>query len=263
MSDVNEPGAPAPESLPVQEAPPEPPPAPVTPLEAAPPAPAPSSPVPAPSGPEGRPGRKHHVAPALIPLHRLDDDDTFRFRPLGDVSPLATDLARLGQLFPIELRLKPPDRFQVITGFRRVAALKLLQRDKVLARLHTDLSDDEALLLALAEAVHSRAVTREELALARERLERDRRLSPAVRDMLDKALADDDGLAPEHVDEEPSEEVDADELAADATVRLSAINQDLALLADVFKDLEPARRDALIEQLKYSAQLVEWLEGGR
>src|SRR5579883_1714062 len=87
------------------------------------------------------PARKHHVAPALIALDRIDTDEVFQLRPVGDTSLLATDLARLGQLFPVDVRLKPPDRFQVICGFRRIAALKFLQREKVLARLHTDLSD--------------------------------------------------------------------------------------------------------------------------
>lgn len=226
-----------------------------------PPASAPRPSSPSPSRPEPTEiRRKHHVAPALILLERLDDDETFRFRDVGDVGALATDIARLGQLFPIDLRLRPPDRFQVLTGFRRVAALKLLQREKVLARLHTDLSDDDALMLSLAEAVHSSAVSKDEIGRARTRLESERRLSLAAKDMFDKALASDDGLAPEGVDGQ-GEEVDADELAGDVTVRLAGINQDLSLLADVIGDLDPERRQALLEQLGYSANLLAWLEG--
>ena len=182
----------------------------------------------------------------------------------GDISALATDIARLGQLFPVDLRLKAPDRFVVITGFRRVAALKFLQREKVLARLHTDLSDEDATLLALAEGIHSHPVGRAELAAYREKLLTDGRLTAAARDMLEKALAEDDGLAPEEYKasgEEAEEEVDADELASDVTARLGEINQDLSLLADVFGDLDGVRREELLKQLKYSSQLVEFLEG--
>lgn len=210
------------------------------------------------------PPRKHHVAPAMVSLERVDADDTFRLRPDGDVSALATDLARLGQLFPVDLRLKPPDRFQIITGFRRVAALKFLQRDKVLARLHTDLTDEDALLMSLAEGIHAHAVPREQLLEALARFETQGRLSPTVKDMLEKALATEDGLAPEEAPGEESdeeEEIDADELAGDVTVRLAQANQDLSLLADVFADLEPERRRALLEQLKYSSDLVAFLEG--
>jgi ParB-like chromosome segregation protein Spo0J len=202
-----------------------------------------------------------HPAPAHIALDRIDEDDTFKARDEGDVATLAMDIARLGQLFPVDLRLKPPDRFQIVTGFRRVAALRFLHRDKVLARLHVDLSDDDAILIALAEAIHKKSVDREELTAMREGLEARGTLSAAARDMLDKALSEDDGLAPEDAPGE-EEEVDADELASDVTQRLGQINQDLSLLADVFKDLDEQRRTMLLEQLKYSAQLVDFLEGG-
>ena len=201
-----------------------------------------------------------HPAPALLALDRVDEDTSFRVREEGDVAALAMDIARLGQIFPVDLRLKPPDRFQVITGFRRVAALRFLQREKVLARLHVDLNDDDAALIALAEAIHSEPVSRDELQAARDRFESRGRLSAAARDMLDKALAADGGLAPEEAPQE--EEVDADELAGDVATRLGQINQDLSLLADVFADLDEERRDVLLEQLRYSAQLVAFLEGG-
>ena len=204
------------------------------------------------------PRRRGHVAPAHIPLERIDEDTTFQVRPVGDLSALATDLARLGQLFPVDVRFKPPDRFQIISGFRRVAALRFLKRDRVLARLHTDLSDEDALLMALASAMNASPVSREDLEAKREQLEAEGRLTPIARDMFEKALATDDSLAPETVEEE--EEVDADDLAAEATQRLVDINQDLALLADVFADLDETRKQELITQLRYSADLVAWLE---
>jgi ParB family transcriptional regulator, chromosome partitioning protein len=202
---------------------------------------------------------KHFVAPALIPLDRIDEDTDFLVRneaELEDIAALATDIARLGQLFPIDVRLRPPDRFQVITGFRRVAALRFLQREKVLARLHTDLSDADSLLMSLASAIHSRNVGPEALSTMREVLQESGRLSPSARDMLEKALSSGDDLSPESVEEE----VDADELAADVTVRLGQANQDLSLLADVFADLDETRRDELLKQLRYSVELVAFLE---
>jgi ParB-like chromosome segregation protein Spo0J len=200
--------------------------------------------------------RRSHVAPAHIPLERIDEDTTFQLRPVGDLSNLATDLARLGQLFPVDVRFRPPDRFQVVCGFRRVAALRFLKRDRVLARLHTDLSDEDALLMALATAIHGAPVEREQLEAKRAQLESEGRLTPIARDMLDKALATEDSLAPETVEEE----VDADELAATATQRLGDLNQDLALLADVFADLDETRKAELLNQLRYSADLVAYLE---
>ena len=116
--------------------------------------------------------------------------------------------------------------------------------------------DAIALLLALASAIHASPVSPEELAARREKLEAEGRLTPIARDMLDKALATEDSLASETVEEE----VDADELAVEATQRLVDINQDLALLADVFSDLDETRKQELITQLRYSADLVAWLE---
>lgn len=208
------------------------------------------------------PAARPHVAPALLPLDRVDDDPTFRVRPEGDLSLLATDIARLGQLSPVELRLRPPDRFQVVSGFRRVAALRFLQRERVLARLHTDLSDEDALLLALASAIHSTPATREDLESASSRWEAKGLLFPAARDMLEKALAPEDPLAPETVDEngEAVSEIDPDEMAADLTLRVAELNQELSLLADAFGDLDGQRRRELLEQLRYASQLVSYLE---
>ncbi|MBL8957909.1 MAG: ParB-like nuclease domain-containing protein, partial [Myxococcaceae bacterium] len=192
------------------------------------PAPLPLSSPPSPSPHELK---RVHPAPEQISLDGVDDDVTFKIRDEGDISALAMDIARVGQVFPIDLRAKG-DRFQIITGFRRVAALKFLHRDRVLARLHHELSDEDAALIALAEAIHSEPVSREELGGMRERLESRGWLSAAARDMFEKALAEGEALAPEEAPGE--EEVDADELAADVATRLGQINQDLSLLADVF-----------------------------
>jgi ParB family chromosome partitioning protein len=196
---------------------------------------------------------------ATISLEQVAEDTTFQIRSEGEISKLATDVARLGQLFPVDVRPLGPDRYQIICGFRRVAALRFLKRDKVQARIHTELSDEDALLLALASAIHASPVSREELEAKRAELEAQGRLSAATRDMLEKALATEDTLAPESVEEE----VDADELAADAAQRLGALNQDLSLLADVFNSLDESRRAELLMQLRYSAELVAYLEGLR
>lgn len=192
-----------------------------------------------------------------LSVEQVDEDATFRIRPEGEITQLATDLARLGQLFPVDVRPLGAERYQIICGFRRVAALRFLKRDQVQARIHQGLSDDDALMMALASAIHASPVDREELEAKRDQLEEQGRLSAAARDMLEKALATEDGLAPEAVEEE----IDADELAGDVSQRLGEINQDLSLLADVFKSLDESRRAELLMQLRYSAELVAYLEG--
>ncbi|MCY1042951.1 ParB N-terminal domain-containing protein [Corallococcus sp. bb12-1] len=197
------------------------------------------------------------VTAMVLPLERLEEDTTFRLRDEGDVSELATDLARLGQLFPVDVRPRGDERYQLICGFRRVAALRFLKRDQVQVRVHEELSDEDALLLSLAEAIHASPVEHDTLAAKRASLEAEGRLTAPVRDMLEKALATEDSLAPEGVEEE----IDADELAADVAQRMGALNQDLSLLADVFSSLDESRRAELLMQVRYSAELVKYLEG--
>jgi ParB-like chromosome segregation protein Spo0J len=203
--------------------------------------------------------RPPEVEERLVSLDQLDEDETFQLRPAGDVGRLAMDLARLGQAFPVDVRPVPGnDRYQVVSGFRRVAALRFLRRTSVLARVHARLSDEDALLVALAGVLHAAAPTPEELADLEARLEQEGRLSAAARDMLGRARETDDSLAPESVEGE--EEVDADELAGEVTARLGELNQDLAVLAPVFDALEPGQRAELLQQLRYAAELVAYFD---
>jgi ParB-like chromosome segregation protein Spo0J len=203
--------------------------------------------------------RPPQVEERLVSLDLVDEDDTFQLRPAGDVDRLAMDLARLGQAFPVDVRpVEGTDRYQLVSGFRRVAALRFLRRTSVLARVHATLPDEDALLVALAGILHAAAPTSLELNEIEGRLEQEGRLSAAARDMLGRARATDDGLAPESVEGE--EEVDADELAAGLTARLGELNQDLALLAPVFDALEPGQRAELLQQLRYAAELVAYFD---
>jgi hypothetical protein len=94
----------------------------------------------------------------FVPIEAISVDTSFRLRPEGDVSTLASSIGRLGQLMPVELRALPGavpggPAWQVVAGFRRVAALRLLQRDRILSRIHRNLSDTDAWGLALGPAL--------------------------------------------------------------------------------------------------------------
>src|SRR5215208_156731 len=112
----------------------------------------------------------------FVSLADLDEDATFRLREPGDVAALAASIGRLGHLVPIELRPLPgltpedPPRYQVVAGFRRLAALRLLARERVLARVHEALDDDDAWGIALAQALLGEPLRAEELERLRARL---------------------------------------------------------------------------------------------
>jgi len=129
----------------------------------------------------------------VVSLADVDDDLTFRLRDPGDVSALAASIGRLGHLVPVELRPFPglgpedPPRYQVVAGFRRLAALRLLARERVLARVHEALDDDDAWAIALAQALLGEPLRAEELERLRTRLGETRAAGWAG-DLVDEAL---------------------------------------------------------------------------
>ncbi len=270
-------------------------------------------------------------ATGAVQFVAVDDvaaDETFRLRPDGDVSLLATSLGRLGQLTPVELRPWPGagsdgPRWQVVAGFRRMAALRLLARDRVLARLHDELAEDDAWGLALGEALLHQPLTGDELAALRDRL-RERGVAPWAAELVEEALVSapiaaelrekfydfltrvepasplsreagegggdgpgsDPGRGPAPspgpsapapspaggeavVREAPVEagsddviEVTAEDLVQDLAIRLSALNQDLATAVEAWEDLPPEGRKLLVEQARYVAALLPFMEVG-
>jgi ParB family transcriptional regulator, chromosome partitioning protein len=131
-------------------------------------------------------------AVAFVPLAAVGDDATFRLRAEGDVGDLAASIGRLGQLAPVELRPLPgvgdgPQRYQIVSGFRRMAALRLLVRDRVLARIHLRLDDDDAWGIALTQALLTEPLDFDALDALRTRLA-DARIAPWAADLVDEAL---------------------------------------------------------------------------
>lgn len=82
-------------------------------------------------------------------LADIDPDDTYRFRVFIEVKALAADLAANGQDFPVVVR-PMGERWQLVCGFRRVAALRELGAATVRAVVR-DLDDQAALRLAWSE----------------------------------------------------------------------------------------------------------------
>jgi hypothetical protein len=216
----------------------------------------------------------------FVALEDIAEDDAFRLRPEGDVADLATSLGRLGQLAPIELRPWPGaaddgPRWQVVAGFRRLAAVRLLARERVLARLHGALSDEDAWALAVADALLREPLAPAELEALRARLAASG-AAPWADELVDEALVRApvaaeqrerffeflSGAAPPAAAAAADEtlEVTPEELARDLAARLSQLNQDLAVAVEAWKDLPAEGRRAIVEQARYIAELMPFME---
>ena len=128
----------------------------------------------------------------FVAVDDIAGDATFRLRHDGDVSQLATSFGRLGQLVPVELRRWPGaasdgPRWQVVAGFRRLAAIRLLARERVLARMHDALAEDDAWGLALSEALLHQPLTGDELVALRDRL-REKGVASWAEELVEEAL---------------------------------------------------------------------------
>ncbi|GEJ55502.1 ParB N-terminal domain-containing protein [Anaeromyxobacter diazotrophicus] len=223
----------------------------------------------------------------FVALEDIAPDDAFRLRPEGDVSDLATSVGRLGQLAPVELRPWPGaatdgPRFQVVAGFRRLAAVRMLARERVLARLHRELSDDDAWGLALSDALLREPLAAGELDALRERLQASG-VAPWAEELVEDALAKAPvapeererflaflaaspaplpGPLPARAPENAADvvEVTPEELVADLGARLAALNQDLATALEAWEDLPAEGKRLLVEQARWLAAALPYME---
>jgi ParB family chromosome partitioning protein len=194
-----------------------------------------------------------------IPLTALDrEDHTFVFSPPGDLSRLEASIREVGLLNPPWVRSANGDRFQVVTGYKRLLVVTQLGWPQVTVRvLPADTPEARCLLVHLHDNACSRGFNPLEQALLAVRLQQhwDRQtviqkflpclgLAPSLV-LLERLLA----LA---VLEEPLQQ-----LAARGRLSLSA--------AQVLASWEPQERGAVIpflEELPWSqSKQEEFLQG--
>jgi hypothetical protein len=173
-------------------------------------------------------------------------------------------------------------RYQVVAGFRRLAALRMLVRDRALARVHDELSDEDAWSVALVQALLGEPLVEADLRVLGERIAA-AELPPWAEDLVDEALVrapvdplvrerfleflggpaaseverDEAAGSAEPGAEAADEEIEVtpEELAGELATRLWELNRDLAVAAEAWKDLPREGRRRVLEQARYVAEL--------
>jgi hypothetical protein len=196
-------------------------------------------------------------------LTSLDTSD--RTFALGDddLTLIEESLAHDGQLDPVIAR-RQGERWQVIDGFRRLAAAERLGWQRVKVRLFDELSDEDAARMTTRHAVTALPQPDALEALAtrlpegaaevvRESAHRFERRSDVSMEEAAAAPA-----AETEANEE--EEVTLEDLAQRVVAQLSGISQDLALLQENWADITAEQRTQLRDLVRYTAELLPYLE---
>jgi ParB family chromosome partitioning protein len=115
----------------------------------------------------------HNRPRETIPLRSVDlDDRTFLITFSPDLRPLKDSLARSGMIHPpLVQAVSPPDRYRVVSGWKRILAARELGWDRIAVRLAGAEEDDVKLfLLGLDENLGTRTLNVVEKSLALDKL---------------------------------------------------------------------------------------------
>lgn len=129
----------------------------------------------------GSPSVSSGVEIQNLVLDLIDESDRFRLRapPYPGVAELAASIRENGQSTPLFVRRLPDGRYELISGYRRRAALASINAPTALCRVYT-LDDRAAFELALSENQDREALTDIERADACARLQRDGYLTAQI-----------------------------------------------------------------------------------
>jgi len=176
-----------------------------------------------------------------IPLGEIDVCVERSPRPIRGINRLAQNVKRFGQLTPVVVRSKG-DRFELVTGYRRMAALKQSQYTHALCRVVDDLDDATAAALYTVENCFVDGVSSNAVRHLAKRVE-GRKDFEAV---LPFILSDDD---------EVIEDVYLEDMAEEAQHHLAEGAAWVSSLRPYWGDLGVDERAPLEELVLYFAQL--------
>jgi ParB-like chromosome segregation protein Spo0J len=216
-----------------------------------------------------------------VPLSQLDlEDDTFQTRELANLEGLVKSIEVEGQQNPVLLRLKPDKKWQIIAGFRRIGAIKQLNRQEVKTRLFDELSDEEAVKLSILDNLYQEGLNRGEIKEYQEKLRVKGILNPDIESFLQGKMevvaisptpekeAEEKGAEEEKAEEEQAKEEETEEegviyledLISEVYQRLSEAARGLDQLYPYWKEVSAEEREDIITQCQYIQDLLPFLK---
>lgn len=200
---------------------------------------------------EARRAAEESVVERRVPLGGVQVHEGDNPRPLRGVERLAANIKRFGQLTPVVVRADG-EGYRLVTGFRRMAALRAAGVTHVNIRILASLDDRMAAALYIAEnclpeGISSKAVSR----LAAQFGDT---ASPAFAAVLAEVQSDDEAVV---------EALYLDELAAEACQNLAEGAAWVAALRPHWGDLEADDRQPLVDLLTYFAKVAARIQAGK
>lgn len=163
-------------------------------------------------------------------------------RPLRDVARLAANIKRFGQLQPITVTPEG-ERLRLVTGFRRLAALRHAGLTHAVVRVVPHLDAEAAAALHVAENCLVTGVSPNAVKHLAARLGD----APGFDRVLPQVLADDEGTV---------EDAFLEDLAEDARHHLAEGASFVATLRPHWAELDAAQRQAIEQLLAYFARVA-------
>jgi hypothetical protein len=164
-------------------------------------------------------------------------------RPLRGLLRLAANIRRYGQLTPVVV-VREGEGYRLVTGFRRMAALKLAGATHVAIRVVPELDERTAAALYIAENCLPDGISSKAVAHLAEQMGED--ASPAFAAVLAEVQAD---------DAEVVEEVYLEDIAEEARHHLAEGAAWVATLRPHWRELEAADRQPLVDLITYFARV--------
>ncbi len=177
-----------------------------------------------------------------VPLADITTDPESRPRPLRGVARLAANIKRFGQLQPMVVT-PDGDGWRLVTGYRRLAALKRAGMTHALVRVVRDLDPGTAAALYVAENCLVEGVSPNAVRHLAARLGD----APGFADVLPLVSADDEAV---------SEDVFLEDMAEDARHHLAEGAAWVAALRPHWGELEADDRAALEKLVTYFARVA-------